>query len=141
MPDRPYLSAIESLKLCQTALERDLPAEERRIILGMHRQAVIRLEHLARSDAARIARIHQFNVDRRLTPEQAAAERERVTELCDQYRANLKGGFSREGATRWISATSGIPKKRVARYLKELPLDRGEALSYVSQTKMEPTLS
>jgi hypothetical protein len=129
MTNRPYLPAIESLKLCQAALERILPPEERRIILGVHKQAVMRLEQLARSDDARVARIHRFNEEKQLSAEQMAAERSQVYGLCELYRTNVKGRFSREGAARWIIAKSQIPRKRVARYLKELTLDRGDALS------------
>jgi hypothetical protein len=127
LTDRPYLPAIESLKLCQAALERILPPEERRIILGMHKVAVLRLEQLARSDDARVARINRFNQEKRLTPEQTHAERAHVRELCERYRANIRGRFSREGATRFICAASKIPRKRVAQYLKAMPLDRGDA--------------
>jgi hypothetical protein len=137
MTDRPYLPAIESLKLCQAALERILPPEERRIILGVHRQAVMRLEQLARSDDARVARINQFNEEKQLTGDQSATGKAQVDSLCQRYRVNLKGRFSREGATRWICSTSGIPKKRVSRYLKELTLDRGGGLS--SDPTIEPS--
>lgn len=129
MTGRPYLPAIESLKLCQAALERILPAEERRLILGVLKPAVMRLEQLARSDDARVARINRFNEDKQLSAEQMAAEKSQVDSLCETYRANVRGRFSREGACRWICAKSRIPKKRITRYLKELTLDRGEALS------------
>jgi hypothetical protein len=135
MSDRPYLPAIESLKLCQAALERILPPEERRIILGVHKQAVMRLEQLARSDDARVQRINQFNTEKQLSADQEAAEKARINGLCDHYRKNLKGRFSRTGASRWICNSSGLPKKRVDRYLKELALGRGDALSPDSVTK------
>jgi hypothetical protein len=137
MADRPYLPAIEALKLCQTALERILPPEERHIILGVHKHALMRLEQLARSDDARVARLDQVNQDKRLTADQVDVERAKVRALCDTYRANLKGRFSREGATRWICAKSQIPKKRIVAYLKELPHGRGDELSPTKA--IEPT--
>jgi hypothetical protein len=134
MADRPYLPAIEALKLCQAALERILPAEERHIILGVHKKALMRLEQLARSDDARIARLDRINQEKRLTVDQVAAEKAYVLSLCDTYRANLKGRFSREGVMRWICAKSKIPKKRVLGYLKELPHGRGDGLSPLKAT-------
>jgi hypothetical protein len=128
MTYRSCLPAIEALKLCQAALERILPAEERHIILGVHKQALMRLEQLARNDDARMARLDQVNQDKRPTADQVAAERAHVMSLCDIYRANLKGRFSREGVMRWICAKSQIPKKRVLGYLKEIPHGRGDGL-------------
>jgi transposase-like protein len=135
MAEHPYLAAIESLKLCLAALERDPPREERRILVATQRQELTTLEQLARSNDARLARIDGFNEEKRLTPQQTQAEKAQVNVLFERYRSNLKGRFSRQGAARWICATSGIPKKRVARYLKELPLDRGDALSADSGPK------
>jgi hypothetical protein len=129
MADRPYLPAIEALKLCQAALERILPPNERHIILGVHKQALMRLEQLARNDDARVARIDQVNQDKRLTAEQIVAEKAKVEGLCDVYRANLKGRYSREGATRFICAKTQLPRKRVVAYLKDLPHGRGDEVS------------
>jgi hypothetical protein len=136
MSDRSYSPAIESLKLVQAALERILPAEERRIILGVHKQAVMRLEQLVRRDDARMAQLMRIN-DEKPSAEQIALEQAKVAKLHQTYRTNLKGRYSREGATRWICATSQIPKKRVTRYLKALPLDRGDGLSVEAAAEIE----
>jgi hypothetical protein len=129
MTDRPYLPAIEALKLCQAALERILPAEERGIILGVHKAALKRLEPLARSNDERIARINRINEGKQLSIDQTTTEKAKVEGLCETYRSRVKGRFSREGATRYICANSEIPKKRVVRYLKELPHGRGDGVS------------
>jgi hypothetical protein len=129
MPERPYLPAIEALKLCQAALERILPSEERRIILGVHTKAVARLELLARSDDARVARINKHNEEKQISAEEDAAEKSQIDQLCGRYRANLRGRFTQEGAIRWIVANSLIPRKRVRRQLKAMTLGRGDKLS------------
>lgn len=137
MSDRSYSPALESLKLCQAALERILPAEERRIILGVHKQAVMRLEQLVKRDDARMAQLMRINDEKKPSAEQIGFEQTKVAELHQTYHKNLKGRYSREGAIRWICAKAQIPKKRVARYLKALPLDRGNVLSSTPEAAIE----
>jgi hypothetical protein len=130
MTDRPFKHAIDTLRFCQAALDRSLPAKERRVLLRVHRWALARLEPLERSHAARVTRIQTVNQRKRVGADQATRELAAVESLVGQYRANLHGRFSRAGALRWIVPKSQIPKKRLRRYLKiVIPHGRGDTVS------------
>jgi hypothetical protein len=115
----PLRLALDTVDACHAALAAADTLDEKARVVAELAKARDLLERCATAEAARRKGLDERNARRRLAPDQAAAERERVSKRMKQFREVHGPRGSKASAVAWIVKVEGLPAGRVRSYLRE----------------------